>query len=325
MRKVVMPQSVLTCHNDAFADYVENGLNSLMAQYARNKECREYIQCLMIGSTESSKKRSIVIRNVMELARVVSAVDSVKVRYPKKGWSQLEKDLKKVFNYTYRFVKGNNSKSWDTGKYITMMIDAGLIYCPYCNFHQLEAYPTSGGKTHKGPLDHFYDKDRYPYLALSIYNLVPVCDQCNHEKLTKPTSLGSHTHPFHDDFHELVYFSVQDPFKAIYEGPSSILLCTRPHKKRSFAADKLASDIELINRYNAGDGRQIAHSVLDKGEKYRKWSIKAMQRLARIKRMSLEELYAEEFGVRPDGTDINQRYYGKLRNDLMPDSFKKQR
>ena len=298
-----IPRSVLIRHKEAFADDVENSLNNLIVQYAHVKEYCEYIRCLMIAPNESFKKKSIVIRNVMELARVVSAVDSVKGRYPRKGWSRLEKDLKRVFNYTYRFVKGNNSKRWDTGQYIQMMIDAGLIYCPYCNCHPLEAYPTGGGKTHKGPLDHFYDKARYPYLALSIYNLVPVCDQCNHEKLTKPTSLGSHTHPFHDDFHNLVVFSVQDPLKALYGNTCKIELCPL-QEKRSPEAVKLACDIKLVNRYNAGAGRQIAHSVLDKGAKYRKYSINAMQRLAKIKRMSLEELYADEFGVKPDGTDI---------------------
>lgn len=323
MRKVKMPRSVLTRHKQAFADYVEDGLKKLIVKYANVKEYCEYIRCLMIHSNESFKTKSIVIRNVMELARVVTAVDSVKRRYPRRGWSRLEKDLKKLFNYTYRFVNGNNSKKWDTGQYIKMMIGAGLKYCPYCNYHPLESYLTSVGKRHKGPLDHFYDKKRYPYLALSIYNLVPVCDQCNHEKLTKPTSLCSHTHPFHDDFHRLVVFSVQDPFKALYGNKCKIKLCPL-QEKRSPEAVKLACDIELVNRYNAGAGRQIAHSVLDKGTKYREYSIKAILRLAKDKKMSLEELYADEFGVKPDGTDINQRDYGKLRNDLMPDSFKKQ-
>ena len=31
----------------------------------------------------------------------------------------------------------------------------------------------------KAQLDHFYDKDKYPYLAVSRYNLVPCCPTCN--------------------------------------------------------------------------------------------------------------------------------------------------
>ena len=96
------------------------------------------------------------------------------------------------------------------------------------------------------------------------------------------------------------------------------MLCPRPRKKRSFAAENLAGDVRLVNRYNAGVGRQIAHSVLDKGKKYRAWSTMKLLRLAKAKGMSMEELYTDEFGVKPDGTDINQRQYGKLRNDLMP-------
>ena len=30
--------------------------------------------------------------------------------------------------------------------------------------------------------DHFYNKSKYPLLAISFYNLVPVCGTCNHTK-----------------------------------------------------------------------------------------------------------------------------------------------
>lgn len=325
MRKVKIPRDVCMRHEKAFATYVENGLNELLVTNKDDKAYCEYIKCLMIDPNASSNGKSIVVRNVRELALVVSAVDSVKGRYPHKNWSVLEKSLKSLFNYTNRFVKGCNSEQWDTGQYIKMMIDAGLMYCPYCNSHLLEAYQTSGGKMHKGPLDHFYDKNRYPYLALSVYNLVPVCDQCNHEKLSKPTSIVSHTHPFHDDFHGLVAFSVDEkPLDALYGDTKTctITLCKK-QKRRSSAAVKLATDIELVRRYNDSNGRQVAKDILKKGVRYRNWTVDNYLKLARMKGlMPLDEVYVDEFGVKPDGSDINLRQYGKLRNDLMPANLK---
>lgn len=52
--------------------------------------------------------------------------------------------------------------------------------CPYCNRCLIE--PINDGadkKTVVGELDHFYCKSKYPYLAVSLYNLVPSCGICN--------------------------------------------------------------------------------------------------------------------------------------------------
>ena len=56
--------------------------------------------------------------------------------------------------------------------------------CYYCNIDFVNTYNTKGGKKNKFTLDHFYDKATYPYLALSLYNLIPSCYTCN-SKLKK--------------------------------------------------------------------------------------------------------------------------------------------
>lgn len=52
--------------------------------------------------------------------------------------------------------------------------------CPYCNRCLIEPINDGAGKkTVVGELDHFYCKSKYPYLAVSLYNLVPSCGICN--------------------------------------------------------------------------------------------------------------------------------------------------
>lgn len=52
--------------------------------------------------------------------------------------------------------------------------------CPYCNRCLIEPIDDGNGKrTVVGELDHFYCKSKYPYLAVSLYNLVPSCGICN--------------------------------------------------------------------------------------------------------------------------------------------------
>lgn len=51
--------------------------------------------------------------------------------------------------------------------------------CPYCNRTFIRNVTGKDGKQIKGQLDHFLDKDTYPFLAILKYNLVPSCPYCN--------------------------------------------------------------------------------------------------------------------------------------------------
>lgn len=57
-------------------------------------------------------------------------------------------------------------------------------------------------------LDHYYDKGKYPYLALSFYNLIPSCNICNSKfKTTIDFKEIPHLHPYEDSFNEKAKFS----------------------------------------------------------------------------------------------------------------------
>lgn len=52
--------------------------------------------------------------------------------------------------------------------------------CPYCHIRTTETVlPDDDHAGYRPQLDHFYNKARYPYLALSLGNLVPCCGTCN--------------------------------------------------------------------------------------------------------------------------------------------------
>lgn len=52
--------------------------------------------------------------------------------------------------------------------------NSGLRVCPYCGMEIIK--PTNRTKKQ---IDHFFPKSKYPFLALSYYNLIPSCDTCN--------------------------------------------------------------------------------------------------------------------------------------------------
>lgn len=58
------------------------------------------------------------------------------------------------------------------------VIDSHSIdVCPFCNRNWIFS-----GKNATAELDHFYPKSKYPFLACSYFNLIPVCHTCNHLK-----------------------------------------------------------------------------------------------------------------------------------------------
>jgi len=90
-------------------------------------------------------------------------------------WSHYLETLKEIFNYD---AFSDNKEGWGAYQLVTGL---GISVCPYCN----RSYITTllriedDDKQTRPELDHYYPKSRYPYLALSFYNLIPSCSTCN--------------------------------------------------------------------------------------------------------------------------------------------------
>lgn len=85
------------------------------------------------------------------------------------------------FYKTYKNAYGNLiTKQKDYVKLNVKLIkESGLKTCPYCNRDYIN-YRHEGASG--GQLDHFYCKSKFPLFALSLYNLVPSCGNCNRVK-----------------------------------------------------------------------------------------------------------------------------------------------
>lgn len=88
----------------------------------------------------------------------------------KKKESRLYREVTRIFvnEYTHKFPKADLIKVLD------------MKVCPYCNRSYIECINNNDKKTLiKGQIDHFYSKEEYPFLALSRFNLIPCCSDCN--------------------------------------------------------------------------------------------------------------------------------------------------
>ena len=69
--------------------------------------------------------------------------------------------------------------------------------CPYCNRQYI--FTIGSGKV-RPQLDHFYPKSQYPYLALSLYNMIPSCGICNMAKSSLNTVYEPVLYPYDEEF-----------------------------------------------------------------------------------------------------------------------------
>jgi len=87
--------------------------------------------------------------------------------------------------------------------------------CSYCNRNY--TYCVEEDREVKPQIDHFFPKDKYPYLGVSFYNLIPSCELCNgpQGKHNKDPQLEGLVNP---------YLLGTDDFKITYDILSSNVL-----------------------------------------------------------------------------------------------------
>ena len=102
---------------------------------------------------------------------------------------------KKVFKYhtISKFIK-------------EILLDINVSTCPYCN----RQYTTALKYNSVRPcLDHYFPKKKYPFLAISLWNLIPCCNTCNLAKLDQDTYEYPISYPYKDEFGEDIIFTAR--------------------------------------------------------------------------------------------------------------------
>lgn len=92
----------------------------------------------------------------------------------KAKWEIYSKRINEIFNYK-KFTNSNDDSGWNAYEFV---IQLGVTVCPYCNRQFINTLFKKEKKA-RAVIDHFFAKSLYPYLALSLYNLIPCCYFCN--------------------------------------------------------------------------------------------------------------------------------------------------
>jgi len=110
--------------------------------------------------------------------------------------------------------------------------------CLYCNRNYVFNFNKSSKKEATAQLDHFFDKKSYPFLAVSLYNLIPCCATCNQRKSTKQEDI---IHPFQESFDKKAKFRLKIEDSKFYYDKNSIEIKLKADGK------KAQNSIEVFN------------------------------------------------------------------------------
>ena len=152
----------------------KNKIEYLKNIRAINKWCLKNISV-------SGKKYSlpdVIKADYSEIAEIANVYNSRQIKMPKKYKKFIIDTL-----YKQRFPRKEFAE------------ELQVTVCPYCNRN----FVNSTYKRTMCDLDHVYDKETYPILAVSFHNLVPVCHACNHDKASNAISYSPHNTKFNTD------------------------------------------------------------------------------------------------------------------------------
>jgi hypothetical protein len=128
--------------------------------------------------------------------------------------------------------------------------------CPYCNCDPLSIVKITEHTTARNfekallDLDHFFTKSKFPFLAISLFNLVPSCHNCNsRSKGIKEFELDTHVQPFSKSFDDLFTFSLAKPYLD-GQKPDDLEIVCENRAGVTFPKNSI-SDLEILERYNA--------------------------------------------------------------------------
>jgi len=182
--------------------------------------------------------------------------------------------------------------------------------CYYCNIDFINKFK-KGKETKNGfTLDHVLEKADYPFLALSLYNLVPSCYVCNSK--VKDSKI-----PFDDfsptnknfDFDEKVKFKsfITNTNLQIEKEQDFYLKLIEDYSNKY---DKYIESLNLNNRYD-----YHKYKVLEMIQKRKEYPDSRIKELSDLTKKTEEDVKQELFGIYISD-DLHKRPLSKLIKDI---------
>lgn len=218
--------------------------------------------------------------------------------------------IRRIFSYD-NFSRRRNYNPYNLAKALDIKI------CPYCNRKYTYTVIIDGARVIRPEFDHFYNESNHPLFAISFYNLVPSCSDCNRIKGAKQFDATTHVHPYIESFgqHAKFNYMPRDYETAIGDSNnlSIDLECDNAPIVDRILRNK--ADLNIDSIYSAGHSSEVA-DIIKKHYITNGDFLQSLQE-AIPEIGSLEELYKIAFGNYMNPGDFEKRPLAKLTYDIV--------
>lgn len=199
----------------------------------------------------------------------------------------------------------------------------GITTCPYCNREWLTQIGSQVVRDAKllFDVDHYFPQWKYPYFALSFYNLIPTCTVCNQRlKGKKLLHLKEHFHPYVDDLDSVLRFEVPiTTATQFFRDDVSVNVQLEPRSMATTGDQKRAVQTRDFFRLSElyGTHNDYAREILQKSRVYDKTMLDELYNsYGKGLFQSKEQLVRMVLGNYPRSVDMHRRPLAKLAKDL---------
>lgn len=176
---------------DVIQRYEEKMLNKIRNKYQQSNlqelddSIREYFE--ENGNFSEQKVRELLVGKITE--KKIEAFSKI---VP-------EQRNKLVEFFSYKFLQNDPIRH-------ELITSLGIRVCPYCNRQYITSWCSGNKVKTTADIDHFYPKEEYPLLSLSLYNFIPSCQICNSRM--KHRSKDEIIYPYEECFGDDAVFKV---------------------------------------------------------------------------------------------------------------------
>lgn len=216
--------------------------------------------------------------------------------------SQNEAHINNLYIEIYKaFGSVADAQKNNTSTRVRLVREADLTVCPYCNrdYINCRADKVSGAQ-----LDHFFSRTDYPVFAISLYNLVPVCGNCNRVKSNQAVEFAS-------------------PFDETIDWDREIIFVYQPKSLDSIKIDIQSTNPRIENNLKVmriKEAYQIHEQdileLLEKQQAYSKSQQDEFREILHEMKLSDDEVKRIIFGPRLTQKDMRKKPLGKMMGDL---------
>lgn len=197
---------MIKIENDNLQNIADEYYSKLVAWIGIPKKNNKFMQIIKGNKNRYQKMLDFVYQGILNKELILSEPEKLDV-HCKLFEKQFKTDIEsyKHAKYKVRTSFGKFKSTMETlyknftalnGHWLMSQLD--ITTCPYCNRSYTFTVNAINKRT-RPHFDHFLPKSKFPYLALSFYNLVPACPTCNALKGDKLITLNPYSIDSSDD------------------------------------------------------------------------------------------------------------------------------